>query len=339
MKKVRGVLSSLSQKGLINIQEVDDPDYDYTRRRRGSKPKMKQLIGPCIKTYFFMGTHEEMVSICEYDMGSFTAEDAVLFNELNPVHQWVDTDAILARSDSKWHSLIGKGFQFQIRECPEYSRFASIGERGERAWTRYTINPHWTGTQGEGPLDFNGQPYKKGNHHTQTFCDRQSFVIVGYKNEPRLVRMKGSTGAGGASLGQGEMAIDKGKKTILPCAWEKTGNPDNSWETHLVVSQHILSMRDSISKRHSSVGGAINETTDKAALALHCSCCLNARERIIDGSVRFSIVKHDEGRWYRKDSPSVHLDGKDFMLKTPSLVDDPVLERVRLLSQDWEGHA
>ena len=129
MKKVRGVLSSLSQKGLINIQDMDDPDYDYTRpRRRGTKPKQVQLIGPCIKTYFFMGTHEEMVSICEYNMGSFTAEDAALFNELNPVHQWVDTDAILARSVGQKH-LVGKGFQFQIRECPEYSRFDSIGER------------------------------------------------------------------------------------------------------------------------------------------------------------------------------------------------------------------
>ena len=60
---------------------------------------------------------------------------------------------------------------------------------------------------------------------------------------------------------------------------------------------------------------------------------------MIDGSARFSIMKHDEGRWFRRGSPSVHLDGMDFMLKTPSLVDDPVLERVRLLSEDWEGQA
>ena len=319
MKKVRGVLSSLSQKGLISIQDVDDPDYDYTRLRRGSKPKQKQLIGPCIKTYFFMATHEEMVSICEHDMGSFTAEDAVLFNELNPVHQWVDTDAILARFVGQKH-LVGKGFQFQIRQCPEYSRFDSIGEQGERAWTRYTINPHWTGTQGEGPHDFKGQPYKEDNHHTQTFCGRQSFVIVGYKSERRK---------------------EMGKETVLPCAWEKTGNPDNPWETHLVVSQHIMSMMDSISMRREKgfLRGAVNEAQDTKALALHCSCCLNARERMIDGSVRFSIVKHEKGRWFRRDSPSVHLDGMDFMLKTPSLVDDPVLEHVRLLSEDWERHA
>jgi len=135
--------------------------------------------------------------------------------------------------------------------------------------------------------------------------------------------------------------IDRGKETILPCAWEKTGNPDNRWETHLVVSQHILTMMTNVGRRPEKGfrSPAINEHEDKASLALHCSCCLNARGRMIEGSVRFSIVKHEEGRWYRRDSPSVHLDGKEFMLKTPSLVDDPVLERVRLLSQDWEGHA